>query len=173
MASLSAYLRTWRLKLSRAKTVTVAFHLHNRQTKREFKVYANSNLLPFCPVPTYLGVKLDRLLTFHHHLETLCKKLATFVTLLRQLSGSECGAGAETLRIACLSLVYSIAEYCAPVCCCSAHASLIDSVLNDALRIVSGCLGSKPMEHLSILSGIQPAELRRLGRHSSWPSVAP
>ena len=40
---------------------------------------------------------------------------------------------------------------------------LIDSVLNDALRIVTGCLRHTPTDHLLILLGIQPAELRRLG----------
>ena len=73
------------------------------------------------------------------------------------------GAGAKTLRIATLSLVHSTAKYCAPVWCRSAHARLIDSVLNDALRIVTGCLRPTPMNHLPVLSGIQPAELRRMG----------
>ena len=77
--------------------------------------------------------------------------------------GSGWGAGAKTLRIATLSLVYSAAEYCAPVWCCSAHTRLIDSVLNDTLHIVTGCLRPTPMDHLPVLSGIQPAELRRLG----------
>ena len=71
MSTLSAYLQTWRLKLSHTKTVTAAFHLNNRETKRELKVYNNGRLLPFCPTPTYLGVKLDRLLTFRHHLVVL------------------------------------------------------------------------------------------------------
>ena len=69
----------------------------------------------------------------------------------------------STLRIATLSLVYSISEYCAPVRCRSAHTRLIDSVLNDALRIVTGCLRFIPTDHLPVLSGIQPAELRRMG----------
>ena len=77
--------------------------------------------------------------------------------------GSGWGAGAKTLRIATLSLVYSTAEHCAPVWCCSAHTLLIDNVLNDALRIVTGCLRPTPKDHLPVLSGIQPAELRRLG----------
>ena len=77
--------------------------------------------------------------------------------------GSGWGAGAKTLRIATLSLVYSTAEYCAPVWCHSAHTCLIDSVLNDALRIVTGCLRPTPTDYLPVLSGIQPAELRRLG----------
>ena len=163
MSTLSAYLQTWRLKLSHTKTVTASFYLNNREAKRELTVYNNDRLLPFCPTPTYLGVKLDRSLTFRHHLVALHKKLSLRVTLLRQLVGSGWGAGAKTLRIATLSLVYSTAEYCAPVWCCDAHTRLIDSVLNDALRIVTGCLRPTPTDHLPVLSGIQPAELRRMG----------
>ena len=155
ISTLSTYLQTWRLKLSHTKTVTAAFHLNNRETKRELKVYNNGRLLPFCPTPTYLGVKLDRSLTFRHHLVALRKKLSSRVTLLRRFVGSGWGAGAKTLRIATLYLVYSAAEYYAPVWCRSAYTLLIDSVLNDALRMVTGCL--------PVLSGNQPAELRRLG----------
>ena len=160
MFTLSVYLQTWRLKLSHTKRVT--FHLNNREAKRELKVYNNSKLLPFCPTPTYLGVKLDRLLMFRHHL-VHCKKKSLRVTLLRRLVGSGWGAGAKTLRIASLSLVYSTAEFCAPVWCRSAHTRLIDNVLNDTLLIVTGYLHPTPMDHLPVLSGIQPAELRQLG----------
>ena len=162
MSTLSAYLQTWRLKLNHAKTVTAAFYLNNREAKRELKVYNNGRLLPFCPTPTYLGIKLDRSLTFLHHLVALRKKLFTCVTLLRRLVGSGWGTGAKILRIATLSLVYSTSEYCAPVWCRSAHTRLIDSVLKDALHIVSGCLRPTPTDHLPVLSGIQPAE-RRMG----------
>ena len=124
MSTLSAYLQTWRLKLSHTKTVTAAFHLNNREAKHELKVYNNGRLLPFCPTPTYLGIKLDRSLTFRHHLVALRKKLSSRVTLLRQFVGWGWGAGAKTLRIATLSLVYSTAEYCAPVWCRSAHTRL-------------------------------------------------
>ena len=95
------------------------------------------------------------------------KKLFSRVTLLRRIVGSVWGAVAKTLGIGTLSLVYSTGEYCAPVWCRSAHTHLIDSVLNDALRIVTGCLRPTPTDHLPILSGIQPAELRRLGARLS------
>ena len=77
--------------------------------------------------------------------------------------GSGWDAGAKRLRIATLSLVYSTAEYCAPVWCRSAHTRLIDSVLNDTLRIVTLCLRPTPTDHIPVLSGIHPAELRRMG----------
>ena len=49
MTTLSAYLQTWRLKLSHARTMTAAFHLNNRQAKRELKVKNNGKILPFLP----------------------------------------------------------------------------------------------------------------------------
>ena len=75
------------------------------------------------------------------------------------------GAGAKTLHIVTLSLVYSTAEYCMPVWCHSARTHLIDSVLNDALSIVTGCLCPTPTDHLPILSGISQAsaELCQMG----------
>ena len=105
---------------------------------------------------------MDRSLTYRRHFESLRKKLTSRVALLRRLADSGWGAGALTLRIATLALVHSPAEYCAPVWCRSAH-TLIDPAINDALRIVTGCLRPTPADNLPILAGIQPAELRRKG----------
>ena len=44
MSTLSAYLQTWRLKLSHTKTVTAVFHLNNREAKCDLKVYNNDRL---------------------------------------------------------------------------------------------------------------------------------
>ena len=160
MSTLLAYVQIWRLKLSRTRTVTAAFHLNNREVKCELKVYNNNRLLSFSPTPTYLGVKLDRSLTFRHHLVALCKKLSSRVTLLRRLVGSGWGAGAKTLRIATLSLVHSTAEYCAPVWCRSAHTRLIDSVLNDAF----------PLQRTTYLYSQTSSQLSfaEWERHSPW-----
>ena len=61
ISTLSAYLQTWRLKLSHTKMVMAAFHLNNRNAKRELKVYNNGRLLPFCPTPTYLWGKTGQI----------------------------------------------------------------------------------------------------------------
>ena len=44
MTTLSEYLQTWRLNLSHTKTVTAAFHLNNREVKRDLKVYHCNSL---------------------------------------------------------------------------------------------------------------------------------
>ena len=117
--------------------------------------------LSFCSKPLYLAVTLDRTLTFRGHFQSLRKKLTSHVVLLRRLAGSGWGAEATTLRTATLALVHSTAEYCAPACCRSAHTRLIDPVINDVLRTVTGWLRPTPVDNLPILAGIQPTDLRR------------
>ena len=72
----------------------------------------------------------------------------------------------------CSFLGLSTVEFGAPVWCHSVHTRLINSIFNDALHIVTGCLRSTPMEDLPVLAGIQPAELRQLGVILSLASPA-
>ena len=161
IATLQTYLQKWRLKLSETKIVSSVFHLTNREAKRELSVELNGKLLPFSDTPKYLGITLDRSLTYRGHQESLRKKLGTRVSLIRRLAGTTWGAGASVQRTATLSLVYSTAEYCAPVWCRNAYTRLIDPIINNALRIVTGCLLPTPTNYLTVLAGIPPAELRR------------
>ena len=133
MATLGEYLQTWKLKLSTTKTMSAVFHLNNKEAKRELKVSFNNETLPFCSKSKYLGVTLDRSLTYRRHLESLRKKLTSHVALLRRLVGSGWSAGATNLSIVTLALVHATAEYCAPVWCPSAHIRLIDPTINNAL----------------------------------------
>jgi len=100
---------------------------------------------------------------YRRHLESLRTKLISRVALLRRYAGYGWSGGATTLRTATLVLVISTAEYCAPIWCHSAHTRLIDHVINDALRIVTGCLRPTSADNLPTLAVIQPAELRRSG----------
>ena len=52
------------------------------------------------------------------------------------------GADVKTLRIAALalSLVYYTAEYCAPIWWRRTHIRFIDSVINEVMCNVTGCL---------------------------------
>ena len=71
--------------------VTATFHLYNQEASRELKMAAEGRILLFSAEPTYLGVKLDRSLTYRRHLELQRKKLTTRVGLLRRLARSSWG----------------------------------------------------------------------------------
>ena len=92
-----------------------------------------------------------------------------------------CGRTLKMLRIATATwaLVHSTAGYWCPVWCRNAYTHLIDTAINDALRIVTGCLRPTPADNLPILASIQPAELRDKGAtlstiarqsHGGWTS---
>ncbi|KAJ8385518.1 hypothetical protein AAFF_G00185540 [Aldrovandia affinis] len=71
MNTLSSYLKNWHLKLSVDKTVSTMFHLYNKEATREMNIMVDNARLQFHPSPTYLGVKLDRTLSFKQHLDSV------------------------------------------------------------------------------------------------------
>ena len=128
-------------------------------------VTVNGTTIPYTQTPTYLGVTLDRQLTFRQHLN-LCGKVRARNCLLRLLAGSTWGAHASVLRTSALGLVCSSAEFAAPAWCRSTHTKKLDVALNGTLRIISGCLKPTCRELLPVLSGIPPLHLRR--EHSTF-----
>jgi len=158
---LAEYFSEWRLKPSVAKTVASAFHLHNAQAARELDIRMNGQRLRHEPKPTYLGVTLDRSLTFHEHLERTAAKVGARNNLLSKLAGTTWGSRATTLRTAALALCYSTVEYCAPVWARSAHTGRVDVKLHETMRLITGTLRSSPLPWLPVLSNIPPPHLRR------------
>jgi hypothetical protein len=71
------------------------------------------------------------------------------------------GLNAQTLRTASLALVYSSAEYCAPIRLNSAHVHKLDVQLNNVMRLITGTVKSTELQWLPVLSNIAPPKLRR------------
>jgi hypothetical protein len=160
-ARLAEYCRRWRLKPSVTKTVTSAFHLHNASAFRELNVLMNGQRLVHESHPVYLGVTLDRTLSYKEHLSRTAAKLKSRNNLLMKLAGSTWGANASMLRSSAIALSYSVAEYCAPVWTRSAHTGLVDVQLNSTMRLITGTLRPTPLPWLPVLANIAPPALRR------------
>jgi hypothetical protein len=69
--------------------------------------FADTQILHVDP-PKYLGVTLDRSLTYNAHLTKTGQKVAARVNIVRKLAGTNWGASADTLRTASLALHYSM-----------------------------------------------------------------
>ena len=63
------------------------------------------------PHAKYIGVTLDRTLSYMEHIHNTKMKVATRNNLLRKLPNSKWGANANTIRTTALALCYSVAEY--------------------------------------------------------------
>ena len=179
VARLAEYCRHWRLKPSTSKTVTSVFHLHNASSHRELAVTMNGQKLRHDQNPVYLGVTLDRTLSYKEHLTKVAAKLKSRNNLLSKLAGTSWGAQADTLHTSALALCYSVAEYCCPSWSRSSHTRLVDTQLNSTMRLISGTLRPTQLHWLPVLANISPLDLRRkaavdnlvvkIEAHPEWP----
>ena len=160
LTQLTSYYEKWHLNPNPGKTKVCLFHLKNHLAKRTLNITWEGKVLENTLHPVYLGVTLDRTLSFRNHVEKLRKKLSTRNNLLSTLANSSWGAGAETLRLSALALCYSTAEYCAAAWARSAHAGKVDVELNRACRTITGNLKATKLSALYRLSGIAPPPTR-------------
>lgn len=150
-------------------TVSITFHLNNRQANRKLKLKLNGRRIQHDKYPRYLGVILDRSLTYRPHLETTRKKLKSRVNIVQKLTGTTWGCSAKTLRITTQSMIMSVADYCSPVWMRSCHTKIVDTQINTAQRLICGAVQPTEVEWLSVLSNIAPANILRV--ESAWREV--
>ena len=73
------------------KTQVTAFHLRNMETKRSLKVKWGNTELDNTDQPKYLGVTLDRTLSYKQHIHNTKMRVTTCNNLLRKLANSKWG----------------------------------------------------------------------------------
>ena len=138
-----------------------AFHLNNHEAKRDLHITWEGKKLENTPFPVYLGVTLDRTLSFREHVIKLKKKLSTRNNILDKLANSTWGADPLTLKTTAMAVCFSTAEYCSPVWTRSAHAHKVNVELNRACRTITGTLRATPLQSLYRLASIPPPQVRR------------
>ena len=158
---LGAYYNENHLRPNPAKTQLTAFHLKNHQADRKLNVTWNGTKLEHTHSPVYLGITLDRSLTYRNHCIKTRAKLSSRNNLLRKLHGRNWGACPHTMRTTATALCLSVAEYCCPVWARSTHRKLVDTTLNETCRLITGCIRPTATPDLYVLSGIAPPEIRR------------
>ena len=161
LEELTQYYRSNSLRANPDKTPVTAFHLRNKEANRSLKVEWNTTKLENTPHPKYLGVTLDRTLSYKEHMHNTKMKVATRKNLLRTLSNSKWGANESTIRTTALASCYFVAEYVAPVWARSSHAQKLNLELNSACRAVTGCLKPTNVEDMYLLAGTAPPDILR------------
>ncbi|KAK9703440.1 hypothetical protein QE152_g29336 [Popillia japonica] len=111
LEELATYYQKNHLKPNPSKTQVCAFHLKTKDARRELEIHWRGERLEHCTTPRYLGVTLDRTLSFRQH----CTNTSARNNILRKLSGTAWGAHPGTLRSSALALCVFTAEYAAPV----------------------------------------------------------
>ena len=96
LRSLSDYYKKWFLNANPGKNRVCAFHLNNHQPQRKLKIQRDKKMLENCKHPVYLGVTLNRTLSFKEHTTKLTiKKLSN----RNNLGNSQTPTGKQTLTL--------------------------------------------------------------------------
>ena len=112
------------------------------------------------PHPKYLGVILDRTISYKQHIQNTKMMVATQNNFMKKLSNSKWGCNASTIRTTSLALSDSAAEYACPVWTRSPHASKLDHELNDACTLITRCMRPTNVEEHYLFAGIAPPDIR-------------
>ena len=115
----------------------------------------NNTDLENTPHPKYLGVTLSYKQHIHNDEGGHPKQPP------EEVINSKWGCNASTIRTTALALSYSAAEYACPVWARSPHASKLGPELNNACRLITGCLRPTNIAELYLLVGLTPPEIRR------------
>ena len=86
---LTIYYKSNSLRAKPDKTQVTSFHLKNREAKKTLEVKWNNIDLENTPHPKYIGVNLDRTLSYEKHIHNTKMKVATRNNLLKKLSNSK------------------------------------------------------------------------------------
>ena len=151
---LTPYYEANHFRANPTKTQVCTFHLRNREAKRQLQVTWSDTALEHCEHPVYLGVTLDRTLSFKTHIEKTKSKMWSRNNILSKLTGTTWGANPQTLKSTALALCYSAAEYACSVRERSTNKKKINTTLNACCRQITGCLRPTPTDNIYILAGI-------------------
>ena len=95
--------------LSSRQTVGELYHKpapRNRECGKQLNISWNRVNLTHCNITVYLGVTLDRTMSYKAHIEKTKKKVGTRNNIIRKLRNSKWGATPTTLRSLVLALCY-------------------------------------------------------------------
>jgi len=98
LSTLHTYYYQNRIQLNIEKAVYALYHLNTRDVGRRLNISVDGKTMEFEPNQMYLGVKLDRTLTFKPHLTSVRQKVLSRCALLNRLAGRGWGASVNTLR---------------------------------------------------------------------------
>ena len=163
LATINTYCNFWKLKINASKSVYSIFTRSHKDAAQDIDLYLDGALLVKQINPVYLGVQLDRQLNMIPFMTSLKDKASRRLRLIKRLATTTWGANKETLRNLYLGYVRSAMEYALPLQSVASKrtTSSLDTVQNQALRLVCGGMRTSPTAACEIDAGVEPLDLRR------------
>ena len=84
LAIFGEYFKTWKLQPNPVKTEVSAFHLNNRRANYKLNISFDGAQLTQNEFPEYLGVTLDRSLTYKSHIKKTAAKMSARANIVQK-----------------------------------------------------------------------------------------
>ncbi|GFS06682.1 retrovirus-related Pol polyprotein from type-1 retrotransposable element R1 4 [Elysia marginata] len=123
----------------------------------------NGQPLPAEDTPTFLGITLDKRLTWKPHIQKINQKAIRRSQIMEKLYGTKWGANSKILRQVYQGYIRPVMEYASPAWSTAAASNLtsLSKTQNQNLRIVLGAIKSTPIKELHKQADMDTLENRR------------
>ena len=128
--------------------------------------------LPFRNSHRFLGLLLDRKLTWQLHIKDLRQRMQSGLSILKTVGSRNWGAERSTMLKLYHALLRSKIDYGAPIYG-SAKSSLLESlevIHRQAIRLCTGAFKSSPRESVLVEANEPPLSLRRIYQNLNYSS---
>ena len=96
--ALGAWATKWKMTVSPEKTVSTVFTLDPAEAQKEATLTYLGHNVKHTSSPTFLGITLDRTLTFNKHIDNVKRRMKQRNNVLRAISGTKMGGAPSNLR---------------------------------------------------------------------------
>ena len=153
--------KEWLVMINRTKTEATCFSLSSK--REEFILQINEQEIHQQDTPTYLGVKLNRKLTWCPHISTMHSKGLRKMALMKKLAGTKWGANMKILTQVYTATVRPHMEYASSAWSSAAKTNLdqLTKTQNAGLRIITGGIETIPISELGRTAGVLSLGERR------------
>ena len=151
--------RLWFVKVNEKKAAFTIFNISNQQQKLHLKL--NGQTLHQEDIPTYIGVTLDRRLTWKNQLQKNQARAKMRLSVMKKLSCTEWDADQNVLKKFYVGRICEVLEHGMAASSTTAKYSKLSRVQHQAMRMVTGAMRSSPISAMKMVTSLQPIEDRQ------------
>nr|KAG5710959.1 hypothetical protein BaRGS_013693 [Batillaria attramentaria] len=157
----AAWAKDWGVVINETKTVASIFSLSTQP--EQAKLQLNGKHITLDDTPTYLGVRLDRRLTWNPQAQSMESKASRRLALMKKLAGTTWGAHSNILRRVYTGAVRPILEYGSTAWATAAktNTARLNKIQNAGLRLITGAMKSTPIQTMESHCNLRPLDNRR------------
>ena len=155
----------WAMTINETKCEYLLLSTWNKEWKWETQLTINNKRIKRNDHPKFLGVQFDWNLNFSKHTIDTVNRMKQRLKPLRAVATKKWGCNNEDLRTLYLGYIRTLADYAAAswqTATSDTNIKQLETVQNEAARIITGCNRSTPTEFLHHEADLQPFSQTRM-----------